>query len=265
VAAEFRGGGALLLLLIVLAGRAAGYVDDDNDLIQNADDNCQARSNPTQADVDLDGFGNACDADCNGDGFVGAPDLAQIGIQFGNDCNANPTLSCTCDFNRDGGVGAADLALLGQFFGKPIGPSALACANATAADDPCRHPLSIIDPFIRTNFGSGTAIDVRVLHNDLADTETLSARLNGQDLAIPVGSVGPNDTSFEIPAGDPKLRDGRNVLSVFVESADPTATLAENTDDFPGRFYLVRHRGIRSTNRVVTRGPRRGISGGDVR
>jgi hypothetical protein len=49
--------------------------------------------------------------------------------------------------------------------------------------------------------------------------------------------LGEFETSFEIPSGDPKLRDGRNVLSVFVESTDPTALLASDA-----RFYLVRHR-----------------------
>ncbi len=191
--------------------------------------------NPAQADVDLDGFGNPCDADCNGDAIVSSHDVAQANMQFGNDCNANPALSCTCDFNGDGVVGSPDLAQLNMSFGQPIGPSALtACANATDTDDPCVPPLAILDPLIQTNVSAGP-IPVRLRHNALADTDTLTARLNGQPLAIPAGAVGAIETSFEIPDGD--LRDGRNVLSVFVESADSTALLGGG-----GGFYLVRHR-----------------------
>ena len=76
----------------------------------------RARSHAASA---ADRFGNACDADLNGDGVVNAVDLAALKSVFF-------TRDATADLNGDGVVNAVDLALLkAQFFKKP-GPSAFA-------------------------------------------------------------------------------------------------------------------------------------------
>jgi hypothetical protein len=45
------------------AGNAGKCKDADGDGIIDAEDNCPATSNPDQADFDLDGVGDACDAE----------------------------------------------------------------------------------------------------------------------------------------------------------------------------------------------------------
>ena len=49
-------------------------VDRDDDSLPDDEDNCPAAHNPTQADIDGDGLGNACDPDMDGDGIPNAID-----------------------------------------------------------------------------------------------------------------------------------------------------------------------------------------------
>jgi len=52
--------------------------DSDNDGIANVNDNCLGVANADQRDTNFDGFGNACDADFNGDCIVNALDLGLL-------------------------------------------------------------------------------------------------------------------------------------------------------------------------------------------
>ena len=56
----------------------AGGLDLDNDDVLNHFDNCLTAPNPSQLDTDSDGYGNACDADFNGDDAVNFADLATL-------------------------------------------------------------------------------------------------------------------------------------------------------------------------------------------
>jgi hypothetical protein len=97
---------------------AVKETDTDGDGVPDSRDNCIAVSNKDQLDIDGDGYGNACDADLNNDGFVNALDLATIRGQFGKRGVAG-------DLNGDGIVNALDVSRFSKLFGKAPGPSAL--------------------------------------------------------------------------------------------------------------------------------------------
>ena len=66
-----RGISSLLLLLAL-----AACSDDDSD--SSVADNCPGIDNPDQLDFDMDGVGDACDDDDDGDGFADADDIAPL-------------------------------------------------------------------------------------------------------------------------------------------------------------------------------------------
>jgi hypothetical protein len=104
--------------------------DADSDGVTDAEDDCLLAANTSQLDVDQDGYGNACDADYNNDGLVGAPDSAALARAFGA-TTESPDYDPKLDANGDGVIGTAELALLARSFGQPPGPSGLACAGST--------------------------------------------------------------------------------------------------------------------------------------
>jgi hypothetical protein len=103
--------------------------DADSDGVTDAEDDCLLAGNSSQLDTDQDGYGNACDADYNNDGMVGAPDWAMLGGAFGA-TSGSPDYDPRLDANGDGVIGTAELVLLGSSFGDPPGPSGLACAGS---------------------------------------------------------------------------------------------------------------------------------------
>jgi hypothetical protein len=88
--------------------------DNDCDGIANVSDNCVNSFNPTQADLDDDAQGDACDADIDGDGCTNEQERGPF-RELGGDRNpVNPW-----DFYDVSGEGAIDftdtLAVLGLF------------------------------------------------------------------------------------------------------------------------------------------------------
>ncbi len=96
---------------------AAIEKDTDGDGIPDSQDNCILVPNKDQLDSDGDGYGNACDADLNNDGFVNSLDLALMRGMFGKRGVAG-------DLNGDGIVNSLDIKLFANLFGKAPGPSA---------------------------------------------------------------------------------------------------------------------------------------------
>lgn len=93
-------------------------LDSDGDGIPFYDDNCMLRPNADQRDSNGDGFGNACDADLNGDCIVNALDLGIFkAVFFSSDADA--------DLNGDGVVNAQDLGIFKLLFFSVPGPSGL--------------------------------------------------------------------------------------------------------------------------------------------
>ena len=109
--------------------------DPDFDGVIAPDDNCTDQPNSLQIDSDLDGYGNACDADYDNSGFVGSGDFNRFRSAFESvlgDPGYNPAL----DFDSDNAIGAPDFNFFRSAFEDPPGPSDLACAGTI----PCPAP-----------------------------------------------------------------------------------------------------------------------------
>jgi hypothetical protein len=102
--------------------------DADAEGVADADDRCTLVANPTQLDTNRDGYGNACDADYDDDGSVGASDFVALRQAYGSSVG-DPGYDPDLDANGDGAIGSAEFVLLRSAFGYPPGPSGLACAG----------------------------------------------------------------------------------------------------------------------------------------
>jgi hypothetical protein len=77
---------------------AGPVVDTDGDGVIDELDNCSAVSNSVQCDLDVDGYGNVCDA----------------------------------DYSQDMAAGGTDFVTFRALFTKTVGPSGLLCAGSIA-------------------------------------------------------------------------------------------------------------------------------------
>ena len=108
---------------------ACDGADADGDGVCDALDDCTATPNPTQLDSDLDGYGNACDADHTNDGLVGSADFTVLLGAFG--CSVDhPDCDGGLDTDGDGLIGSSEFNLLRRDLGEAPGPSGLACAGS---------------------------------------------------------------------------------------------------------------------------------------
>jgi len=99
--------------------------DTDGDGVVDSADNCVLEANPGQEDTDADGYGNACDADLNGDVVVNSVDLGQLRLAFFA-TPGSPNWNPNADFNNDGAINVIDLGIMKALFFAPPGPSCVA-------------------------------------------------------------------------------------------------------------------------------------------
>jgi hypothetical protein len=122
---------ALACALLLAAGLSmtvtAGPAQDaDTDGVPDSSDNCKVAPNGTQGDSDLDGYGNACDADFDNSNLVAGNDF----IQFQNNFNTSaPTYDEQIDLDCSGLVAGNDFIAFQNLFNQPPGPTDLACAG----------------------------------------------------------------------------------------------------------------------------------------
>lgn len=131
---------ALLAVALGVTSYAGTAVDTDLDGVLDPVDNCDIDTNGpaagpcfAQEDVDGDGFGNACDADVNGDLAVSILDVSLVLAES----KVAPPQNLAMDFNCDTAVSIADVA------------SALADSKNPLRQVPgpsCDHPVGVPCP-----------------------------------------------------------------------------------------------------------------------
>lgn len=79
-------------------------IDDDDDTVDDAVDNCPVVSNQAQADLDGDAIGDVCDVDDDGDGFADSRDNCRF-IPNADQADANGNqIGDACDESTPGGT-----------------------------------------------------------------------------------------------------------------------------------------------------------------
>jgi hypothetical protein len=109
---------------------AAAAADGDGDGVADGEDNCLDAVNPDQRDGNLDGYGDACDADVDDDGLVGVTDFLAVSAALGA-TRGDPRYEPRLDVNGDAVIGLPDFLAVSRAFGAAPGPSGLLCAGTT--------------------------------------------------------------------------------------------------------------------------------------
>ena len=131
----------------------------------------------------------------------------------------------------------ASLALAGLAFAGALAPGDALARRSRPAPFAVGFPesgsnlVSVEDVFITLRYDANASPQAGCL--DPSQPQGLCVRLNETFLPVPLGAIGASSTVLPMPAGAP-LRTGRNVLSAFVRSSDPEASLNNG--------FLVRHR-----------------------
>ena len=179
--------------------------DADEDGILDFEDNCVFFFNPGQEDSNLDGFGNACDADLTGDCTVNFADLALLKAAFLSE-PGDPNWNPDADFNSDAMVNFGDVARMKQTFfnGDQPGP------GPSGVPNDCMPNLQVrlINPPVDVTC---SGMPVTCLH--AVDLEVLE--VNGRPVDQPFDVTVFSDNGLSHTIGIPPLPPG----AVFPTSA----------------------------------------------
>jgi hypothetical protein len=118
------------LPLAAMAGPTPGGANSDSDTVADAFDNCSAKANQAQKDIDHDGCGDICDGDFNQDGGAGLTDFGIFSASFGKS-TGQPGYNPVADMDCDGAVGVVDFGLFSAEFGTTAGPSGIPTSHKT--------------------------------------------------------------------------------------------------------------------------------------
>jgi len=100
----------LVVTLSMGIATVASAGDSDGEGIADAIDNCPDIPNPGQADADLDGLGDRCDADYDNDGVVDDSDLTVLKSAFGT-VDGDENFVAAADHDGDGVIAGSDMAI----------------------------------------------------------------------------------------------------------------------------------------------------------
>ncbi len=215
--------GVLLAAGFILMPSVAQVFDGDGDGVRDSADNCVDVANADQADADLDGHGDACDADYNNDGLV-APDdfFGVLRPCLGLDVATNPQCA-VADGNGDGVVAPNDFfGFFRPALGGPPGPSSVA---NTAAGDGYEPPELIIDTPLHGQF-----IDVAGACGGLVEGEV--PNVENADLSVDIDGAAATllgDGFFEAPSSAANLQGPFDIVLVeAVRNVTGDVTIQQN-------------------------------------
>ncbi len=194
--------------------------DTDADGVDDTVDNCTEVANADQRDTNGDGFGNACDADLNGDLTINFEDLQLFkAVIFMSDEDA--------DFDGNGTVDFQDLTLMkASFFGAP-GPAAEPPSAPTYNDD--------VQPIFEakcapchTIFGSGghnigTSYTDSLLPSNACPGETIGgcALIRVQDGSMPQGAGCTGDPAQDAGNAACLTQEEQDTVQAWLDAGQP--------------------------------------------
>ncbi len=151
--------------------------DRDGDFLADEIDTCPDVEDSSNVDTDLDGLGNACDADYDNNGAVTGSDYAVLLASFGRS-RGDAAYDARVDHDHNGTITGTDFATFVRYFG------------ASSPSNPSTIPLQQVavgDTFATTTrILSGTAIGTSIMRSIVSSVERDA---NGRVAAIIAGGI----------------------------------------------------------------------------